>query len=121
MNLRDKFLWNLGILLSVLSIGWNGWNLYAMHDEAAELLLKFKKLNVFSGSNVFYQRCPPKIQWIQNAARNPTNVSTTEAATLLLQLAKQATRGMAGDLDRAAAARLAFALLLLGRSAGVPM
>ena len=46
MNLRDKFLWNLGILLSALSIGWNGWNLYAMHGEAAELLLKFKKEEV---------------------------------------------------------------------------
>ena len=43
MNLRDKFLWHLGILLSVLTIGWNGWNLHLMNNEAAELLLKFKK------------------------------------------------------------------------------
>ena len=43
MNLRDKFLWNLGILLSVLAIGWNGWNLYLMNNDAAELLLKFEK------------------------------------------------------------------------------
>ena len=46
MNLRDKFLWNLGILLSVLSIGWNSWNLYIMHDEAADLLSKFKREEV---------------------------------------------------------------------------
>ena len=46
MNLRDKFLWNLGILLSILSIGWNSWNLYIMHDKAADLLSKFKREEV---------------------------------------------------------------------------
>ena len=46
MNLRDKFLWNLGILLSFIALIWNSWNLYNMNSNSLTSLSKFKNEQV---------------------------------------------------------------------------
>ena len=46
MNLRDKFLWNFGILISILALGWNVWNLYIMNEESSQSLLRFNNEQV---------------------------------------------------------------------------
>ena len=46
MNLRDKFLWNFGILFAFLALAWNTWNLYNMNAISADSLSKFKNEQV---------------------------------------------------------------------------
>ena len=46
MNLRDKFLWNGGILLSALVIGWSSWQLYITNILSNTLLSNYKSEQV---------------------------------------------------------------------------
>ena len=41
MNLKDKFIWNLAIIISTLALLWSGWNLYNLNTEASILYYKF--------------------------------------------------------------------------------
>ena len=46
MNLRDKFLWNLGIILSAAALIWSSWNLFNKNNESADSLKKFENEQV---------------------------------------------------------------------------
>ena len=46
MNLRDKFLWNGAILLSLLAIAWTSWQLYAINALSKELLSNYNNEEV---------------------------------------------------------------------------
>ena len=46
MNLRDKFLWNLGIILSAVALIWSSWNLFNKNNESADSLKKFENEQV---------------------------------------------------------------------------
>ena len=46
MNLRDKFLWNGAILLSLLAITWTSWQLYSINVLSKELLSNYNNEEV---------------------------------------------------------------------------
>jgi len=46
MNLRDKFLWNITILLSVLAILWNIWNILNMSLKTNESISLYRNQQV---------------------------------------------------------------------------
>jgi len=46
MNLRDKFLWNGAILLSMLTIAWTSWQLYTTNIKSKELLSNYNNEEV---------------------------------------------------------------------------
>jgi len=46
MNLREKFLWNILVLISVLAFLWNGWNLFTMQLEANNSFLNYENEEV---------------------------------------------------------------------------
>ena len=46
MNLRDKFLWNGVVLLSLLAIAWASWQLYLTNVLTKELLLNYNNEEV---------------------------------------------------------------------------
>ena len=41
MNLKEKFIWNFAITISVIALIWNIWNLYNLNSDASELFNKF--------------------------------------------------------------------------------
>ena len=46
MNLRDKFLWNGGLLLSALVISWSTWQLYITNALSKDLLSNYNNEQV---------------------------------------------------------------------------
>ena len=41
MNLKEKFIWNFAILISIIALIWNAWNLYNLNSNASKLYNKF--------------------------------------------------------------------------------
>ena len=48
MNLREKFIWNAVIGLSLLLLAWNGWNLYTKQSKVSKAYKKYKNEKVGS-------------------------------------------------------------------------
>ena len=48
MNLREKFIWNAIIGLSLILLAWNGWNLYNKHSKVSNAYQKYKNEKVGS-------------------------------------------------------------------------
>mgnify|MGYP001223535070 FL=1 len=46
MNLRDKFFWNISILVCVVALLWNLWHLYNMSSETRKNISKFENEQV---------------------------------------------------------------------------
>ena len=46
MNLREKFIWNGIIVLSLLLLGWNAWDLYTKHSKISSAYKKYNNEKV---------------------------------------------------------------------------
>ena len=46
MNLRDKFIWNLVIFISISALAWNSWNLLSMNSKTNNSIQKYNKEEV---------------------------------------------------------------------------
>mgnify|MGYP001261248192 CR=1 FL=1 len=46
MNLRDKFLWNGVVLISLAAIAWSSWQLYSTNIISNNLLINYNKEQV---------------------------------------------------------------------------
>ena len=42
MNLREKFLWNIALIVSVIIILWNGWTLFNQHQRTSKAVQAYK-------------------------------------------------------------------------------
>ena len=46
MNLRQKFIWNIVLVISFIILGWNSWNQYNKHVKIKNASLKYKNEKV---------------------------------------------------------------------------
>ena len=46
MNLREKFFWNISIIICILALCWNLWHLYGMSTETRKNVSKFENEQV---------------------------------------------------------------------------
>ena len=52
MNLRDKFIWSMVILISIATIAWNSWNLIIMNAKTNTSILKYENEEVGTDKNL---------------------------------------------------------------------
>ena len=46
MNLREKFLWNIALIVSIIIILWNGWTLLNQHQRASRAIKAYENEDV---------------------------------------------------------------------------
>ncbi len=46
MNLREKFLWNIALIVSIIIILWNGWTLFNQHQRASRAIKVYQNEDV---------------------------------------------------------------------------
>ena len=86
MNLRDKFFWNIAIIVCVVALLWNLWHLYNMSSETRKNISKFENEQVATDvdlenkvsklENIYLER--DAIQFI--IAENPVDLTRVMSA-----------------------------------------
>ena len=68
MNLREKFIWNMLIVLSLSILSWNAWNQFNKHDKIAKAYKKF--INEEVGTDKELQNMVSTLEKNLNARQN---------------------------------------------------
>jgi len=97
MNLREKFIWNLAIVFSIIMILWNAWTQYSNHSDVSKAYKKYKNEKV--GSDKELQNMVAVLESNLNDRRSikfKTKTNPFEITKVIVVDGSLASRGVKG-------------------------